>query len=80
MAKYLKDEFLEKGAASEDLKFQIAKANSGLNGSTAKMSTVARWFKTNDIILTTATNLDIMAEWFGTNPNDLVEEKELATA
>jgi hypothetical protein len=42
----------------DDLKLKLAKAND------KKVDTVNRWLRENDVILTTATNLDIIRDHF----------------
>lgn len=68
----LQSDFLQKGRYDDDLKYRLAKANK------VKLSTIDRWYRDEDTMLTTATNLEIMRSHFGL-PGDsvLVEPKEI---
>jgi hypothetical protein len=56
----------------DDLKLAIAKAN------TVKVDTVNRWLREDDVILTTATNLDIIRAGLNLSKNKkLTQEVEL---
>lgn len=56
----------------DELKLQIAKANR------VKVDTVNRWLREDDVILTTATNLEIIRAYFNYGKNrKLTQETEL---
>ena len=62
----IKPQFIEVIRKDEDLKLEIARANG------VKMSTVDRWLKDGDEVLTTFRNLGILKRYFG-----VLEAKEL---
>lgn len=62
----IKPHFIGVVRKDEDLKMKIAKANG------VKMSTVDRWLKDGDEVLTTFRNLGILERYFG-----VLEAKEL---
>ncbi len=71
MAKLLKATYILQARTSDDLRYKLAKENN------KKISTIDRWFRDNDVMLTTATNLEIIASHFNVSKRDaLLEEVE----
>lgn len=58
MAKLLKEEFLKKAKKDDDLRYKLAKANK------CAISTVDRWLRENNVMLTTADNLDQLKDHY----------------
>ena len=68
---------IEKGKGDDDLKYKLAKANL-INGNPVKISTIERWFREQDVMLTTATNLEIIRRHFNLDKDAvLTEPKEI---
>jgi MOSC domain-containing protein YiiM len=56
----------------DELKLALAKANK------VKVDTVNRWLREDDMILTTATNLELISKHFNLSEQDeMLQEKEL---
>lgn len=74
MPKRLNQEFIKRAKSDDDLKYELKKANGCV------VSTVERWLRENDVILTTADNLEIFRKHFGLiETAELLEEVELFT-
>ena len=66
MAKILAPLFTKKILVDDDLRLKLAKANN------VKVSTIDRWLRTDDEMLTTASNLELISNYY-----DVVESAEL---
>lgn len=72
MIKVLSQKYIDAGRTDDDLRYTMAKTNK------VKISTIDRWFRENDVMLTTATNLQIMASHFQIkNIDSLLSESEV---
>lgn len=65
----LKKTFIERIREDQGLQFQIANADPT---DKVKLSTIVRWLKDNDTLLTTASRLEVLRKHF-----DVIETKEL---
>lgn len=73
MPKEINTEILDRMKKDDDLRYMLAKAN------VVKISTIDRWCAKNDVMLTTADNLELIAKHYDVlETAELIQEKMLA--
>lgn len=69
----LNTKFIDKAKSDDDLRYELAKAND------CKISTIDRWLRENDVMLTTASNLAIIQKHYSISETaELLMETEPA--